>query len=742
MTACLHTYSEAEMIQLPEFCLIGIRINRDRSVGQKILKSNVIYPLMKGYELSGQQILYKSHEACIRDLYDGYLGQYSLMHVSVSAIVGANGSGKSTLIEYMIRLLNNFAASVYGEDELHPGAEHLHYIGGMYGELYFVADRTPHLLRVSDGKIELYEYERQIPTTIDETERQVRFVRKQKAHFLRDDYKTWRSSDDRYYGRWRKTRETCQKVMNHFFYTFVSNYSLYAYNAYDFKEEWNSEEKELQIRLRATRLDMPDEPIGREQRCWLEGIFHKNDGYQTPIVLTPYRDHGNININKEHDLSNERLIALLLRDIGYKTLNGHLEVESFTFSKSEHIYDVAYVNMRLGTLFRKGGFRRLRGYIMGAWKKKYNCTFAKSDNVDLQPIALNYLAYKTIKVAATYGQYRKYYEKIFDVKKYTKARHRDAIEGLVESLSKDESHITTKIRQTLCFLTRCNFVDGEKSVYLQDAINCCKASLHSMKDDYRDNLPLMITKMEDALPAPFLKVIISLREANGQTVTFDKLSSGERQQIYSISSILYHLSNIESVHSDKTHRRITYNKVCVILEEIELYYHPQLQQEFLLYLLNGLRQVKLPEIKAVSVIIVTHSPFVLSDIPTTNILTMQEGEYKERELQSFGANIHDLLNSNFFMSDGSRGRFAEWIIKEVIKAVNLYAKKDEERTQEENRWLLNYPRKKLHRLIMTIDEPIVRRVLTEQMREAFNGETSEEEVARLERRIKELKQTT
>ena len=152
--------------------------------------------------------------------------------------------------------------------------------------------------------------------------------------------------------------------------------------------------------------------------------------------------------------------------------------------------------------------------------------------------------------------------------------------------------------------------------------------------------------------------------------------------------------------------------------------------------------MKLPEIKAVSVIIVTHSPFVLSDIPTTNILTMQEGEYKERELQSFGANIHDLLNSNFFMSDGSRGRFAEWIIKEVIKAVNLYAKKDEERTQEENRWLLNYPRKKLHRLIMTIDEPIVRRVLTEQMREAFNGETSEEEVARLERRIKELKQTT
>ena len=73
-------------------------------------------------------------------------------------------------------------------------------------------------------------------------------------------------------------------------------------------------------------------------------------------------------------------------------------------------------------------------------------------------------------------------------------------------------------------------------------------------------------------------------------------------------------------------------------------------------------------------LIITHSPFVLSDIPTTNILALQEGKPQARELQSFGANIHDLLNSNFFMLEGSRGKFAELVIREIVKALDLYKK--------------------------------------------------------------------
>src|SRR5690606_6156900 len=70
------------------------------------------------------------------------------------------------------------------------------------------------------------------------------------------------------------------------FYTICMNYSHYAFNANDYVS--------------------PDQPN------WLEAVFHKNDAYQTPLVINPWRDEGNIIINRENDLVKSRLIANLL----------------------------------------------------------------------------------------------------------------------------------------------------------------------------------------------------------------------------------------------------------------------------------------------------------------------------------------------------------------------------------------------------------------------------------------------
>lgn len=56
--------------------------------------------------------------------------------------------------------------------------------------------------------------------------------------------------------------------LNDFFYTISINYSLHSLNSNILGD-------------------------------WVKRIFHKNDGYQTPIVLNPYRDKGNIEINNE-----------------------------------------------------------------------------------------------------------------------------------------------------------------------------------------------------------------------------------------------------------------------------------------------------------------------------------------------------------------------------------------------------------------------------------------------------------
>lgn len=724
------------MPQKTDFCIFALRVTHKDSVGRKILETNKIYPLLRGYHIEGNTITFNAKEACLVSLYDNYMEQSSNIHVSISAIVGANGSGKSTLVEFMLRLINNFAASFFGEEELHPGAEHIHFIKNVHGELFFKHQGIPLLLKVTGNKVEIFKYKKQYATEDDVRDRIVRYKCDIVPLYIRNARKAWKEGDE-FYTKWRKKHKVYKKIMDHFFYTFVSNYSMYAYNVNDFEEEWNSENLERSLRNPPNQIQTGNNDIDSEQRCWLEGIFHKNDGYQTPILLTPYRSYGNIDVNKETHLSNERLIALLLSKEGYRTLNEHLEVVGLEFKKKNKEYGKDYVNSECDMHLQQKSYTRLRNWIKNCWLYKYNCSFSKSEGLDMQETAIDYLASKTLKVAMKYSQYRKYFENIRNADKWVSDNHKDTIVKMIDAMSKDESHITTKIRQTLCFLTRGCY--SQEYLPLDKAINVTAASMRSMREDYRMKHRLMFTKYEDVLPAPFINVSIRLKEKNGEELKWEKLSSGEKQQIYSISSILYHLSNINSVHSDLNHKRIAYNKVNIILEEIELYYHPELQRKFLLYFLDGLRQLRLSEIKSVSVIIVTHSPFVLSDIPITNILALKEGKPMEGKLQSFGANIHDLLNSNFFMVEGCRGKFAEWVIGEIIKALDIYKNTKETNNIKDMNRLKKYSRDNLHRLIMTIDEPIIQNILLEKYRMIFSSQTTEERITELEQELKTLK---
>ena len=78
--------------------------------------------------------------------------------VGVCAIIGQNGSGKSTILDMIIRVLNNVAASLAGEDVLYSAAEHLHYIENVYGAILFLQDDNVYQLCVEGHNITLVEY--------------------------------------------------------------------------------------------------------------------------------------------------------------------------------------------------------------------------------------------------------------------------------------------------------------------------------------------------------------------------------------------------------------------------------------------------------------------------------------------------------------------------------------------------------------------------------------------------------
>ena len=74
----------------------------------------------------------------------------------------------------------------------------------------------------------------------------------------------------------------------------------------------------------------------------------------------------------------------------------------------------------------------------------------------------------------------------------------------------------------------------------------------------------------------------------------------------------------------------------------------------------------------INVIITTHSPFVLSDIPDENILCLKRGvPHKGGEVlkRTFCANVYDLLANQFFMKEFV-GEFAHGKLDGLIEEVS------------------------------------------------------------------------
>ena len=104
------------------------------------------------------------------------------------------------------------------------------------------------------------------------------------------------------------------------------------------------------------------------------------------------------------------------------------------------------------------------------------------------------------------------------------------------------------------------------------------------------------------------------------------------------------------------------------------------------------------KIRSVHIMIVTHSPFVLSDVPTI-----------KKENQTFAANIHDLLYNQFFI-ENPIGEVAYSSVKKIVDIYNEspdLTQKDKELFYSD----MGYYRK----VISLIGEPYLQNTLTEML---------------------------
>jgi predicted ATP-binding protein involved in virulence len=398
---------------------------------------------------------------------------------------------------------------------------------------------------------------------------------------------------------------------------------------------------------------------------WVESIFHKNDSYQTPLVLNPFRDEGKIDINNEDDLAKSRILSNILFEHNQSDSKSDVELLpnkkivalKFKLNKGKGVIkfdDDESLTKILNESVNK---------IVSAVFKEFQSSWLLDFEITDEHLKTSY-GYITKKLYNIQKRYKKYKKSKFNFITKNKGDeyviNQKALTSLVLEIKNDESHITFKIKQAI------NFILNAKRDIFKSTKDISIAELNEYVEERKSGFSSI-----EFIPPSFYSFDIKF----GSGRNFNTLSSGEKQKVFSMASVNYHLYNLNSV-IDYDPDINKYGNVNIIFDEIELYYHPEWQRCFINDVLNSFRRINIPSIKSINIIFVTHSPFILSDIPKQNILFLSNlgiPQNESRVEKTFGANIHELLKDSFFLENGYMGEFAKGKINETVEYIEYFS---------------------------------------------------------------------
>lgn len=588
-------------------------------------------------------------------------------NINVHALVGKNGSGKSSLLDLIYRIINNVGFAIMRSRKVpHYQWLDLNYVKNIYASMKFSIGETNGEIAVNDTKLVLY------------------LGRADKWSF---DLEMGELANFSHNGSRNTNLELLAK---NFFYTIVANYSIQAFLSSDYVNE--------------ECVNMS--PHYSENKPWIEKIFYKNDGYITPIVLNPYREYGTIYMDREKKLNIDRVASLFhyLKKQNVNLLSG------YEFSRITYSFDSSGILEKI-KIYEKSfkGYLAKNQHIVQSFIKSLTNKKETFSKVILQ----HYNLYDKIRGIVGDG---------LEVKDFKIYEGNAFFIGCLYLLQKIQSMITkkypefdficdnndqakitfrNKLNKESVFVVDCDSITDNEQNILIEIYNALERKSHvtmkfhrvlrylnvtqpRLKDAKNFDLDLycqdvVLTSLEDylyALPPSFFKPNIYLKQAE-EDVPFDTISVGEKQYINMVGTFVYHILNVLSVKKEKN--ALPYGNIFCIVDEAELSFHPEFQKDFVFNFIDVIQRLKLNKVFSFNILIATHSPFILSDIPSSNILYLEKGSPKDVQLDTFAANVNDILANSFFLENGFTGKFAQ---KKINKALNRVSGKKNQKAIE------------------------------------------------------------
>ncbi|MDD7793715.1 hypothetical protein [Clostridium sp. 'White wine YQ'] len=272
----------------------------------------------------------------------------------------------------------------------------------------------------------------------------------------------------------------------------------------------------------------------------------------------------------------------------------------------------------------------------------------------------------------------------------------------------------------------------ESNEQIVSYINIAKKAIHSflkiINNDIENNEDLnLVIKWHDINLLNFIK---NINELNIETfyIVYDHedLSSGHRAYLDMYSRLDYVIENEIGLDT---------KNIIFLIDEGDVYLHPEIQIGFLKNFIDFLN-LFYNNIN-IQLIVTSNSPFIISDIPNTNLIYLDivDGKIKNitdyvTDMKTFGANIHNLLMNSFFMKKGTSGEFAKERIDKIIKRIlNIESIKEDEKEY-------------IYKNINIIGEPLIRLKLLNQWERHFgkNSLSIEKEIEFHRNELKRLEE--